>query len=398
MKIRKFIPNSTHNIFYFLKVLGLSIINISETKSTISTIVSINEALANIKNKIVFFDRFAMHFSFSEPIYNQLLSKDIKAIFVVCDKQHYLFKNNNQKNCFYIDPRYELFLRFIRTSTIATPASHLPVYAKNKSTILAHYFHSPVSMHFVYGDRAFDAYDVFFAVGPYHIEEFNLLKKSRQWKNKHCYEAGYPKIDSISEKSFGHVSTNLEKQIRKIAFAPSWLGTSILRSHGHTIIENLLLSNFEVILRPHKHSFDYDMDIIRKLKTSFKKMPFIIDQSIGFDEIYDCDILISDWSGIAFEFAFGTCKPVVSVNVEGARKIQSDKNTKIGIDAFEETARFDIGLVTSPESVNECIESIYKEGLDEWSTKIIKNREKYLYNFKNSSEIIANHIIDNTLS
>lgn len=383
-----------HGIYYVLKRSLIAFFNPFEAYKAMKSVVAINEALNLSKNKVVFFDRFSMHYSFTAPIYEEFIASGNDAIFIVSDQSHLIYKkNSNEGSCFYLHPKYEFFLRFVKAKVIATPASHLPVFVNRRSSTIAHYFHSPVSMHYVYGDRAFDAYDVFFAVGSYHLEEFKLLERLRVWNNKVCYKAGYPKIDVIA-KNYSNLTELRTNEIRKrkIAFAPSWLETSVLRSHGYEIVESLLLSGFQVILRPHKHSFDYDMDIINKLTTSFGSYPFKVDEGMAFDEIYDCDILISDWSGIAFEFAFGLGKPVISVDIAGARKIQSKLNTKIEADALEDIARFEIGLVSEPISIVENIEAIYSDGLNVWSQRLSLVREKYLYNFEQSSRVIADHL------
>mgnify|MGYP003749275313 FL=1 len=391
-----FIENFIHGVWYFLKQILIILRHPVVTIEAIKSIIDVNKIIESRKISVVFFDRIAIHYSFSKSIYDELVTLNQKALYVVCDKNHPKLRSDDSdyKQTFYLDKRYEAFLRFVNVPLIATPASHFPVLGKNKNTKIAHFFHSPNSMHFVYGDRAFDAYDIFFTVGPHHTKEFKLLEKLRTWKNKSSYPGGYPKIDILSRLSEDCFSEKIYKNTKRIAFAPSWLKTSILRTHGLSIIKNLIAEGYEVLLRPHIHSFDYDAEVISEIVNTFHDASFELDDGSSFDKLYNCDILISDWSGMAFEFAFSTCRPVVSVNVEGNRKILSINNTKISADAMEDVCRFEIGTVCTPQLTNESIRNIYEQGVHSWAHKIALVRGKYLYNFGNSSKVISLKIKD----
>jgi len=383
-------------IWYFLRKIVTIFRHPVITGETIRQIVDLNKIIKDRKVSVIFFDRLALHYGFTKPILDEFFLLDQNYLYIVSDKSHAKLRtqNSSHRQIFYIDNRYEFLFKFIRIPLIVTPASHFPILGKNANTKIAHFFHSPVSMHYVYGDRAFDAYDYFFAVGPHHQKEFKLLEKLRHWKNKTSYPAGYPKIDALSRMSEACFSRKPYENTKRIAFAPSWLKTSILRTHGLLIIKNLISEGYEVLLRPHPHSFDHDSEVISEIVETFQDSLFELDDGSSFDKLYDCDILISDWSGMAFEFAFSTCRPVVSVNVEGNRKILSIKNVEIEADAMEDVCRFEIGSVCAPELVNESIANIYERGILSWAHEISLVRDRYLYNFGNSSKIIASKIKD----
>lgn len=357
----------------------------------ISTIKKINIELKEKNISTIFFDRFAMHYGFSESIVHNYFELGGKFLYITCDESHMLFQNNQYSiKPYYISGKSEIFLRFIGKSYIVTPASHFSLHSKSRKMKIAHYFHSPVSMHYVYGDRAFDAYDVFFEVGPHHTREIRLLTKSRKWKNKRAFHSGYPKIDNFS---LLYKEKKTDNRITKIAFAPSWLKTSVLRSHGQLIIGELISHGFHVILRPHKHSFDFDQDIIEKIVNKFPQGSFVLDTSIGLENVLSCDILISDWSGVAYEYSFSTLKPVLFIDIPGLRKIQCIENIRIDAPALEDVGRKEIGVICAAEDVLSSIKFIKKTSQKEWEEKIKGARLKYLYNFGSSAENISRTIL-----
>ncbi len=356
-------------------------------------ILRINNLLKKKSISVIFYDRFAMHGSFTAPVLEEFIRLKGQTIYFVADKHHPALINAPESCEVYLVSRQcELLYRYLQIDFLVTPASAYDFDAHNKLTKVAHIYHSLASMHYIYGDTAFDSYDIFFAAGPHHTREFEQLSVLRGWKNKVSYPAGYPKVDDIA-RLYTAVERTVSDTKYRIAFAPSWGKTNILRSHGYLIIDSLLKKNFEVVLRPHKHSFDFDSEIINKIITDFKGKPLFLDQSINFDNIYACDLMISDWSGVAYEFAFATSKPVVSVEVVGGQKIQSKKNLSIKATAMEDVCRYAIGLVSSPERVSEsAIELLKPEGKVRIDN-IINTRENYLYNFGSSANVIARQLI-----
>ena len=55
---------------------------------------------------------------------------------------------------------------------------------------------------------------------------------------------------------------------------------------------------------------------------------FNYDKNVGFlDSFHNSDFMISDWSGVALEYAFGLLKPVLFVDVP--KKVQNDEYERI---------------------------------------------------------------------
>jgi YidC/Oxa1 family membrane protein insertase len=107
---------------------------------------------------------------------------------------------------------------------------------------------------------------------------------------------------------------------------------------------------------------------------------------------HEADLMISDWSGAAFEFAFGLEKPVIFIDLP--KKINNSdfklyKNIPIEVGAREK-----IGEIVDPYNLITLVERIETTLANEeaYKIKISQEREKLIYNVKNSSTNGAKYI------
>ena len=104
--------------------------------------------------------------------------------------------------------------------------------------------------------------------------------------------------------------------------------------------------------------------------------------------------MITDWSGIAYEYAFTTKKPVVFIDTP--MKIMNPDYKKINVEPFNIWARSEIGKVVKVNElnkVNKIVEDMLNNQKD-YNKKIDKLVNDSVYNIGNSSEIGANYIIE----
>ena len=73
---------------------------------------------------------------------------------------------------------------------------------------------------------------------------------------------------------------------------------------------------------------------------------FTLEQSVESDDsIFKSDFLVSDVSGISLEYAFGTERPVIFMDVP--RKVRNEEYEQIGIEPLEISIREKIGVVVN---------------------------------------------------
>ena len=248
--------------------------------------------------------------------------------------------------------------------------------------------HSLVSLHMAYQDGAFDYYQTIFCAGPHHIEEMRLIEEIRGLKAKNLVKHGYSKIDKIIKEhtNYKDVSSNSQTHV---LVAPSWGINGIVETIGDKLIEKLLGDGFRVTLRPHPQTiklYRYKVDEILKKYKAHPMFNFDSDMSsqISFDE---SDLMISDWSGAAFEYAFGQNKPVLFIDVP--RKINNSEYIKIKTLPLEVKLRSEVGAIISLEELGNISDKINDLLLNYDKERQIIMRNKVLFNIMNADKVSA---------
>ena len=95
--------------------------------------------------------------------------------------------------------------------------------------------------------------------------------------------------------------------------APSWGPSAILSKYGKKIIDVLLETGYQVIVRPHPQSFTSEKELMEGLMKEYpnsEQLEWNRDAD-NFEVLKRSDILISDFSGVIFDFALVYDKPVI---------------------------------------------------------------------------------------
>ena len=95
--------------------------------------------------------------------------------------------------------------------------------------------------------------------------------------------------------------------------APSWGESAILKKYGEKIIEVLLQTGYHVIVRPHPQSFRSETEMIERIMKAYPdsdQLEWNRDND-NYEVLKRSDILISDFSGVIFDFTLIFDKPVI---------------------------------------------------------------------------------------
>lgn len=182
---------------------------------------------------------------------------------------------------------------------------------------------------------------------------------------------------------------------KTILIAPSWGDKNVLELCGQDLAQLLLDAGYKVIMRPHPQTMIQKPELMRQLKSVFiDNVDFVFEESVATDDsLLKADVLICDCSGVALEYALGTERPVLFLDVPV--KVKNSEYTKLSYEPFELATRREIGSIVSldklfdvPETLERLISQrpIYQE-------KLKKLREESVYNFGNSSKIGVEHIL-----
>ena len=204
-------------------------------------------------------------------------------------------------------------MNLLKADVVLSSTPGLNVYQWKRSRDVKHYAHVYHSANDATRYRMFgiDFYDTLFLSGEYQIKQIRDLEKMRNIPEKEIVLAGLPHLDAL-QKRLQNAAPEI-KQTKTVLLAPTWGPSGLFSRYGDKIINKLLETDYEVIIRPHPQSFTSDKELIDKLMAEFPDNDRLRwDQSIdNFDVLNRSDILISDFSGVIFDYTLVFEKPVI---------------------------------------------------------------------------------------
>ncbi len=219
-------------------------------------------------------------------------------------------------------------------------------------------FHSMGSTHMVDNENSFDHYDSLFCAGPHQVAEIRKREEIKHQPAKHLFDYGHPRLEEVINLGEACGMNNHDGDPRTVLIAPTWGETSIFNTCGRELIEVLLNAEYRVIMRPHYQSKQQTPQVIAALRdvfTAHERFEYI-DRMDETDSILRSDILVSDWSAMAMEYAMGLEKPVLFIDVP--RRIRNPNWKELGIEPVEASIRCQVGEIISPKSLEQAPEAI----------------------------------------
>ena len=252
-------------------------------------------------------------------------------------------------------------------------------------------FHAFSSTHLQYNNAAFDAYDTVFCVGPHHVKEIEARENLYQLLHKKLLPIGYPRMDIVYQR-FQSYQKQFEQ--KTILIAPTWSMASLFENGIYPLLEVLAQTSYRVIVRPHPEFLKRRKTLANSLKNYISTVQNFIweDQLLHEDSLYEADLLITDRSGIAFEYAFGTERPVLFIDTP--LKEHNKKWKDLDIEPIELQLRNKIGVsigLNDFSKVLKIIEDLIKNA-NNWRTALKLMRNKHVFHWSCSAKEGAAYI------
>ncbi|QUC66146.1 membrane protein insertase YidC [Aristaeella hokkaidonensis] len=266
-------------------------------------------------------------------------------------------------------------------------------YSKNIKYVYV--FHYPLSTHMVLHTGALRHYDSILCVGDFQFEEIRQTEKLFGDPEQELVACGYGQLEKLYDAYQATPRTKRERP--KVLIAPSWQADNILDSCIDDMLSELLGKGFDVTVRPHPEyvkRYGDRMNAIVKRYEDYKGGDLFFELDFtGNTSIFDSDIVISDWSGTAYEFVMVTERPCVFVDTPP--KINNPDYEKITVPPLEMTLRDQVGIRVKPEALEGLAEKIRTLLEDEsYGERIREIREKTIANFGKSGEVGGRYILD----
>jgi YidC/Oxa1 family membrane protein insertase len=215
-------------------------------------------------------------------------------------------------------------------------------------------FHAMVSTHLQYTGKAFFHYDAVFCPGPAHVYEIKATEKKYGLRQKDTVNYGYPLLDVLKKQQ------QLQKGSSRptILIAPSWYRECILETCIEELVQQLSALPYNIVIRPHPEYVKRRKKKMVALQQRAEKLSTVsIDYSpLVTPALLEADILITDRSGVAFEYALGMQKPVLFI--ETPLKIMNPAWEELGLPPVENQYRERMGVTVLPGELSSIKDKI----------------------------------------
>lgn len=256
--------------------------------------------------------------------------------------------------------------------------------------------HDVNSPNLTFRKEALDHFDTVFSSGYLCTKEIRKREELYKLPEKKIIEWGSSVIDNMIQAY--DAMDQRKKAVKEIMIAPSWQKDNILSSCIEKILENLQGHGYRIIVRPHPQFVRHEEERLNDLRDKFY-MDERDDMELQTDfssnrTVYEADVVITDWSSIAFEYSFATLKPSLFINTP--MKIMNEDYEELGITPIDIELRSKVGksvdmdkIDTLPQVVDELLNSseFSRESLE-------KIRNKYIYHIGRSGEVGADYIME----
>ena len=209
-------------------------------------------------------------------------------------------------------------LNFLSADVVLMTTPGLDVYQLKRSRNVKHYAHLEHSVGDATMYRMFglDYFDSILVTGMYKEKDVRWLEEHRNINRKEIVSVGCTYLDEF-EKRIEKIPAEEDHEFT-VLLSPSWGPSAILSRYGEKLLDSLQATEWNIIVRPHPQSRISEKEILDRLTSRYKDMENII-WDYNSDNIFSlkkADIMISDFSGIIYDYTFLCDKPVMYVNAD----------------------------------------------------------------------------------
>lgn len=273
----------------------------------------------NKKIPFVIFSDNKRYWSVFEPICREMDKRGMEILYITpsADDPALTCPYKNVKAEYY-EKENRMFtkLNFLNASVLLSTTPGLDVYQWKRSKEVDCYVHIPHAASEITLYRMFgiDYYDTVLLSGEYQAQDIRNLEKLRGLPSKELVKIGIPYMDEMAKRL--EESGPAPEHPRTVLLAPSWGKSAIFSVYGTKIIEELLKTGYHIIVRPHPQSFTSEKELLDKIMKQYPDSDRIEwnRDSDNFEVLRRSDILISDFSGVIFDFTLIYDKPVIYTN------------------------------------------------------------------------------------
>jgi hypothetical protein len=207
-------------------------------------------------------------------------------------------------------------LNFLSADVVLMTTPGLQVYQLKRSKMVKHYAHvlhmpNDATTYHMFG---LDYFDSILLTGDYQARDIRRLEQLRGLPPKKLVTVGCSYLDVYNEKL--NQLPKEENHPFTALVSPTWGPSGLLARYGEKLLDPLANTGWRIIVRPHPQSRKSELAILDRLANRYTTAANLI-WDYERENIYSmakADVMISDFSGIIFDYAFLMDKPFLYAN------------------------------------------------------------------------------------
>ena len=274
------------------------------------------EKIDDSKIPLVIFTDHKRYWNIFEPILEELERRKQPVVYLTCSEDDPVFSRKYEYvTAEFIGEGNKAFsrLNLLNASVVLSSTPSLDVFQWKRSRNVdcyIHIFHAPNDV-ILYRMFGVDHYDALIVSGEYQEKQLRQMEELRGISPRDVEVCGMPYLDEMKRRL--SEAGELPPHERTVILAPTWGANGIFSIFGDKVVDSLIKTGYKVIIRPHPQSFTSEKEMMDRLMAKYNdpsKVEWNTDND-NFEVLRRSDILISDYSGILFDYSLVFDKPVI---------------------------------------------------------------------------------------
>ena len=356
-----------------------------------------------VNKHLVFYSESNGFYKYYKGIIEYLLNNtNITIHYITSDYNDKIFeleKKNNRIKAYYIAEKKLITLMMKMEADIVVMTMpdldnyHIKRSYLKKDIEYIYIPHGMDSLNMTMREKSMNNFDTIFVTDKYQKDEMEKTIEYYDLKNKNIFDWGYSLLDDMI---YDYQKNKKKNDVKTVLIAPSWQKDNIVDLCLDDLIDKLSGHDYKVILRPHPQQVRHCKERFENLKQKYSDDDTVLIQTdfSSTDTVFNADLMISDWSGIAYEYAYTTKKPDLFINTP--MKVMNPIYKEINDSPINVWSRDVIGKsvnVSDLDKIDKTVDTMLKDS-KKYSDRINDLVNDSVYNLGNSASCGANYIIE----
>jgi hypothetical protein len=350
-------------------------------------------------HRLVLYSEGRQYWSTFRPLIDELVRRNESCLYLTSDDQDPgLLYSSELVNTRYIGAGTKAYahLAVLEADMCAMTTPGIDVLQIKRSKGVKHYtylIHAPTDVG-TYKQYSFDYFDSMFVSGEHQVRSLRKLEELRGTPRKYLCKVGCLYYDEAQRQLREFDRAPVGGNQTTVLVAPTWGPNGLLKRLGTRAIAPLLAKQWKIILRPHPQSRISEKDMLDRVREELRHCSNLLwdDDNDATPSMATADALVSDLSGIVFDFAFLFEKPVITLKYDVAKIGQEAAD--LPWDSWELTMLDTVGARIEVHDLDRLPAVIEHElGKSDRREAIRHVREESVANFGSAAKVAVNELL-----